>query len=589
MRAWIGLTLLLASCAIPPNPSPPPVAAASVVPGTFLDQGWSASDRATFVGTAQGSHLMPLPWFAALRRVDRDEPFAADQLARYGYLPSAPAASGAAPLPIGFVRDGAPNDPQLGMTCAACHTGELRYKGRAWRVDGGRADADFQTFLTELGAAARLTASDDARFVAFAAAVLGPNPAQPQAARLRADLATWSRNWDGFMAASLPAHEWGPGRLDALGMIFNRVLALDLRIPANFHTADAPVRYPFIWDAPRQDWTQWPGAAPNGTYLRGMARNTGEVFGVFGIFDPVRLPFGLVRYDNQVNLSGLQTLEQEVVKLRAPAWPSDVFPLDPARVQRGAQLFQAECATCHAARPSRVVAKAWDTPRCDVGTDRRAFDNAQLGAASGVLEGTQQPPIIGERLGPTAGRLSILANAVTGTLVLALATQEAPHRAIQRDLNEGRLPLVRPGPAIPHPPECNATSPSPGAAASASAAAKIASATKDLYKGTVGAPGAAYEARVLTGIWAVGPYLHNGSVATLWELLKPARERMTRFAVGHREFDPVKVGLETDAAPGRRIFVVDETVGNGNGGHEYGTTLPEADRWALVEYLKTVH
>ena len=63
---------------------------------------------------------------------------------------------------------------------------------------------------------------------------------------------------------------------------------------------------------------------------------------------------------------------------------------------------------------------------------------------------------------------------------------------------------------------------------------------------------------------------------------------MTRFAVGHREFDPVHVGLETTPAPGRASFIVDPAIGNGNGGPEYGTTLPEEDRWALIEYLKTL-
>jgi hypothetical protein len=101
-------------------------------------------------------------------------------------------------------------------------------------------------------------------------------------------------------------------------------------------------------------------------------------------------------------------------------------------------------------------------------------------------------------------------------------------------------------------------------------------------------PQAAYAARVLTGIWAAGPYLHNGSVPTLWELLKPPAERMTRFAVGHREFDPVRVGLDTAAAPGRAMFQVNDRNGNGNGGHDYGTALPEADRWALIEYMKTL-
>ena len=42
-----------------------------------------------------------------------------------------------------------------------------------------------------------------------------------------------------FMAASLPDPAWGPGRLDAFGMIFNRVSGLDLQYPPNVTKADA--------------------------------------------------------------------------------------------------------------------------------------------------------------------------------------------------------------------------------------------------------------------------------------------------------------------------------------------------------------
>lgn len=69
------------------------------------------------------------------------------------------------------------------------------------------------------------------------------------------------------MVRALPKNGWGVGRLDAVGMIFNRVSGLDIgpppdfMIPENMKTADAPVRYPFLWNAPRQDKTQWPGFA----------------------------------------------------------------------------------------------------------------------------------------------------------------------------------------------------------------------------------------------------------------------------------------------------------------------------------------
>jgi hypothetical protein len=114
----------------------------------------------------------------------------------------------------------------------------------------------------------------------------------------------------------------------------------------------------------------------------------------------------------------------------------------------------------------------------------------------------------------------------------------------------------------------------------------------DMFRKPVSAdPGAAYESRVLHGVWATAPYLHNGSVPNLWELLTPAKDRKTTFMVGSRVFDPKNVGFATDQSPFRNgTFVADPNNmnGNGNGGHEYGSDLSADDRWAIIEYLKTL-
>ncbi|WOH75412.1 di-heme-cytochrome C peroxidase [Bradyrhizobium sp. NDS-1] len=117
-----------------------------------------------------------------------------------------------------------------------------------------------------------------------------------------------------------------------------------------------------------------------------------------------------------------------------------------------------------------------------------------------------------------------------------------------------------------------------------------------------------YRARPLDGVWATAPYLHNGSVPTLRDMLLPQKERPMSFCVGSREFDPVNVGLVTktqasDAcAAGLTEFSV-SLLGNGNRGHSFegketdltklppgviGPELTDAERRALVEYLKTL-
>jgi hypothetical protein len=92
----------------------------------------------------------------------------------------------------------------------------------------------------------------------------------------------------------------------------------------------------------------------------------------------------------------------------------------------------------------------------------------------------------------------------------------------------------------------------------------------------------------LAGVWATAPYLHNGSVPTLYDLLLPGAQRPKKFFVGGHELDAAKVGFVTKAAE-PNSFAFDTAVpGNHNTGHEYGTKLSDQERWALVEYLKTL-
>ena len=98
-----------------------------------------------------------------------------------------------------------------------------------------------------------------------------------------------------------------------------------------------------------------------------------------------------------------------------------------------------------------------------------------------------------------------------------------------------------------------------------------------------------YANHPLDGIWLRAPYLHNGSVPTLRDLLEPPESRPKTFYRGYDVYDPVKVGFRTDVAeePGRRYFRFDTSrPGNGNGGHLYGVRLSDGDKKAVVEYMK---
>jgi len=97
----------------------------------------------------------------------------------------------------------------------------------------------------------------------------------------------------------------------------------------------------------------------------------------------------------------------------------------------------------------------------------------------------------------------------------------------------------------------------------------------------------------LDGLWLRAPYLHNGSVPNLRELLEPAAARSKLFYRGGDVYDAENVGFvaTVPVEDGRALFALDTAKpGNGNGGHDgeaFGTYLPSEQKRALLEYLKT--
>jgi len=109
-------------------------------------------------------------------------------------------------------------------------------------------------------------------------------------------------------------------------------------------------------------------------------------------------------------------------------------------------------------------------------------------------------------------------------------------------------------------------------------------------KGLVEAPLEGYNPPFLDGIWLRAPYLHNGSVPTLRDLLKPPGERPKAFWRGYDLYDPVNVGFVSQGPEAERVGTrhdVSERAGS-NQGHEFGTRLPAPERDALIEYLRTL-
>ena len=107
----------------------------------------------------------------------------------------------------------------------------------------------------------------------------------------------------------------------------------------------------------------------------------------------------------------------------------------------------------------------------------------------------------------------------------------------------------------------------------------------DAYRKTEG-----YANVPIDGIWVRAPYLHNGSVPTLWDLLQKPEDRPKSFYRGYEVFDPVNVGFVHHGPEVEKVGWLQDSseAGNGNGGHLYGTDLTDEEKWDLIEFLKTL-
>ena len=221
--------------------------------------------------------------------------------------------------------------------------------------------------------------------------------------------------------------------------------------------------------------------------------------------------------------------------------------------------------------------------------------NSQRVSQPGLLMGAlMPPPAIGARIGDPAKTGDLLATAVVGSLLAEAFVPPIPSPT--KLAQSGVFRALRKDFAEHFPGENLDTLLDPRLLAGAKIDALvelkafIGARLSNMFVPPPAIAGAAYELRVLNGVWAVAPYLHNGSVPNLWELMKPAKERKSSFMVGSRIFDPKNVGYDVDELPFKTgAFAADpaNANGNGNGGHEFGAGLTEEQRWAIIEYMKS--
>lgn len=566
--------------------------AISELPVKYLSQNWTPAQSLEFYGLRQGSPIIRKDFFDALEQPAEDDTrqqqgrFADSEfLGSFGFLRQQPHASNPDGYPIGFVADDA-----IELNCSACHTSRMTFGGVEFRIDGGQAATDIEAWLTALVTALRQTLADapeqgdlsdllpsdtvnldrNTRFGRFAARLLDSETASVGQlfaikSLLERDFRRRQRyeDYNHFgqpvsdeQREELDRHPpYGFARLDALGAILNQACAEDLNRPDNADVADAPVNYPAIWDAPQHARVQWNGAVDNLKAFGPLGRNAGQVIGVFGLVDVDGDAW--IGYDSSIRFAALRRAESLITTLWSPRWPTEFGAIDDSMAEAGERVYRRECVDCHALMsrddPDRdprdvliPVSRTWrDYPPLD--TDPRTAANfLERTAAVGPLAGRYSGKPLGPRF-PSDEQAQvpardILSHLVARTLVRSFVPWRRELTLDDEEDNEIMMSPAADGPLLE------------------------------------------YKARPLNGVWSTAPYLHNGSVLNLPELLRPPEKRIKEFRTGTVAFDPETLGFENDGP-----FLFDTRKdGNSNRGHSYGTGLSPDEKRALIEFIKTL-
>lgn len=621
-------------------------------------QNWSQEDRFWFHHTTQGTVTLPVPyqWFIALEQpslsmfstpgllkdpeylsrfgfISSPKTLNSDStyLERFGYTPSKASYSvrtagysaegqdiNMDELPVGFARlthykdpvTGEEQEDGIGFTCAACHTGQLEYKGTSVRIDGAPAIIDLLKFNQALGLSLFYTQKIPGRFGRFADRVLGAQYTKKDKQQLKKEFDQRLKQLE-VIAGLEKAHEKGStkegfARLDALTRIGNQVFSVDLLKPdpkadnslaiGNYATVTAPVSYPQIWNTSWFDWVQY-----DASIMQPMVRNAGEALGVMASVNMIVPDKRL--YDSSVRVHNLYEMEQllagknpfegkdkpQFQGLLAPKWPQEVLgEIDEPQKEKGKQLYETLCQSCHF--PPVDSPDFWDQKYWTQPNDAQ---ERYLKVNIIPIEKTDKEPGIGTDPGQ--------ANAILNRNVKVPEYLKIDPDMVKCDENYNQ-------PVIDNPKYVTETN------FGLALGVVVQKVTEKWYAnhGTSESDQkkmngyrdnciqalSAYKARPLDGIWATAPYLHNGSVPSLYDLLSPVAERPKTFWVGNREFDPNKVGYETSKMKNTFKFKTTKP-GNSNSGHEFrdapdntpgviGRYLEPEERWVLVEYLKSL-
>jgi mono/diheme cytochrome c family protein len=625
--------------------------------------GLQGADLANFEHLSEGADIYPYDWMRALKSVSfpdstgqSSDYFLSSLDDKFGILPSPNLKSENGKsflMPhVGLTASWSSHPPQnsdafledapevvrningiksirmVGTNCALCHSGGLNYKGAFFKIDGSPSIANVRGYFIDLAKSTIVMLAKQDRMEDFLRRL---NVAQPEARAkelnlyfekrlaetthgvinagalsakitlfLAAKLNMKSRMFrakeaigdtllkllkitygfnEGDNLGELPARmkflgtlmvgtdphtdetESGFGRTDAFGRIGNLVLRGDDPI-----SYTAPVSLPWIWGLKYMAMLHY-----NGNSNSVIMRNVGQSLGLGAIILSKDL-------DSTSNVYNLDRMEHLVHKIQFPEWQKVFNQVPELRVNNdlalaGKRVYEQHCQACH--ESNRFVGPAGALREYNmfaldrIGTDGNSarnavkavgkieFEDAIFNGVGGIKKRYYEKYKVSKEQQDVMEFKSLRGNEFFRDTLLGFDKQA------QYGNNFGNTTAM-----------------------DSQGQEKIVT-------------GLGYKARHLSGVWATAPYLHNGSVPTLWDLLQTPSNRPIYFNVKSREFDPVKVGYRYErernsqgqpkaCAKGESICFDTTLSGNFNSGHSYGTNLTDGEKIALLQYLKVL-
>ena len=556
-------SLILGGCG-PKSPAPPTASSGTPEPIVWIQNGWTAPERTEYHHKSEGSELMPYALLANLTDVDTGKPFL-DNMERFGFIPDGPdPANNPHGLPIGLTTGHSRNLGHLGLevvgfNCAGCHVSQLTYKGKRILIDGAPSHVDLQAYQL-----------------------------------------SFKRSFEAAMR---------PAKLVALVLAFNRTLL----------GGDSPPDEASYSSDPSVKGAGDVKAAPTGdrSFRNASSRAADAADGAA----PLRKESPLARFRTTVALLKAQLAYVENGKLLVIGTEPGPGRIDAFGAARNL-LFPKDAGKMQSPVSFPFI---WDVPDTVQQSEANAVWIHYDGNTNSILERN-----IGQALGmgavfdPTNYKstlrienlhwLEVQTHKLTppkwpadvlGPIDETKAQAgEKIFNQVCRDCHQNRLfdltdvgtdpqransfgqPVASAG-GKPFPLAVKPILDSLKARAFLDDGVSADDQKKMDAPNVIWRATGQYPARPLPGAWATAPYLHNGSVPTLWHLLHPD-QRPGTFITGNAEFDPAKIGYVTT---GKGWTFDTSQPGNSNIGHagdRFGANLTEEQKAMLLEYLKTI-